>query len=104
MSLKQFKEFVLPGLQRVINIAKERDIPLLEHCEGYIWPLLGILVHAGIEAYHQSEPTAGTDIGEVKSTYGDRMAVIGNFDCAHLLDVRYPLKMCETQPRNACAR
>ena len=40
------------------------------------------------------------DIGEVKKVYGDRVAIHGNIDCAHLLtfgkpeDVRNAVKDC----------
>jgi len=100
MSIEHFKEFVLPGLQQVINVAKERNIPFIKHSDGYIWPLLDILVNAGIDALHPIEPAAGMDIGEVKRVYGDRIAVIGNIDCAQLLtfgrpeDVRNATKEC----------
>ena len=40
---------------------------------------------AGIDAIDPLEPLAGMDIGQVKQTYGDRIALMGNLDCTELL-------------------
>lgn len=85
VSIEHFNEFILSGLKEVISIAKERNIPILKHSDGYLWPLLDILVDSGIDALQAIEPAAGMDIGEVKKQYGEKIAVIGNIDCAHLL-------------------
>ena len=91
MCIDHFKEFVLPGLKEVGRIAKERGVSFLKHADGHMWPLLDILVdEAGIEAYHPIEAAAGMDIREVKRSYGDQIAVIGNVDCARLLTFGTP--------------
>jgi uroporphyrinogen decarboxylase len=100
MSPEHFDEFVLPGLQKVVNRAKEKNIPFIKHCDGYIWPIIDRLIETGIDGLNPIEPAAGMDIGEVKNAYGDRIAVIGNIDCAHLLsfgskeDVQNAVKDC----------
>ncbi len=100
MSIDHFKEFVLPGLQKVIKLAKDKNLPFLKHCDGNLWPILDLLVEEGIDAINPIEPTAGMDIGEVKRVYGDRIALIGNIDCTHLLtygkpeEVRNAVKEC----------
>jgi uroporphyrinogen decarboxylase len=100
MSHKHFDEFVLPGLQKIVNTAKERNVPFIKHCDGNIWTILDKMVETGIDAMNPIEPAAGMNIGEVKRIYGDRIAVIGNIDCAHLLsfgspeDVREAVKEC----------
>ncbi len=85
LSLSHFNEFILPGLKEVINIAKENNIPALKHSDGNIWPLLETIVNTGIDAIQAIEPAAGMDIGEVKKAFGNKIAVIGNVDCAELL-------------------
>ena len=90
MSPEHFKEFVLPGLQQVIDVAKVRGIPFIKHSDGNIWALLDMIVDAGIDAFQAVEPAAGMDIGEVKKAYGDRIALIGNVDCAQLLTFGTP--------------
>ena len=90
MSLNHFEEFVLPGLRNVIKVAKDNKIPFIKHCDGYIWPILEILVKEGIDAINPIEPAAGMEIGQVKKLYGDRIAVHGNIDCSHLLSFGTP--------------
>lgn len=95
LSVEHFKEFVLPGLKRVIAVAKERNVPFLKHSDGNEWMLLDLMVDAGIDGLHAIEPAAGMDIGEVKKAYGRRIALIGNIDCAGLLTYGKPEQVCE---------
>ncbi len=90
MSPQHFREFVLPGLQRVVDVGRERNVPVIKHADGYVWPLLPMMVDTGIDAFNPIEPAAGMDIGEVKRAFGDRIAVIGNIDCANLLQFGEP--------------
>jgi uroporphyrinogen decarboxylase len=85
ISDKHFQEFILPGLKKAIDIAKNNNVPYIKHCDGYVWPLLDTLVNTGIDAINPIEPAAGMDIGKVKRTFGDRVTIIGNVDCSHLL-------------------
>jgi len=85
MSPALFKEFILPYLRRSIESAHELGVPYIKHTDGNVWPLLDMMVEAGIDALDPIEPIAGMDIGEVKHRYGDRIAVVGNVDCTELL-------------------
>jgi uroporphyrinogen decarboxylase len=95
LSIEHFREFVLPGLERVMEPAKERGVPFLKHSDGYLWPLLDIMVDAGIDGLHAIEPAAGMDIGKVKEAYGARISLIGNVDCAGLLTFGTPEEVRE---------
>lgn len=90
MSPAHFDEFCLPGLQRVVTNAKERNIPFIKHSDGNIWAIIDRLVETGIDGLNPIEPAAGMDIGEVKKAYGDRIALVGNIDCARLLPFGTP--------------
>ena len=100
MSMDHFKEFILPGLRNVIKVAKDNNIPFAKHTDGNIWPILDLLVDEGIDAINPIEPAAGMDIGAVKEKYGNRIALIGNIDCSHLLtfgkpgEIREAVKEC----------
>ncbi|HEY3398722.1 MAG TPA: uroporphyrinogen decarboxylase family protein [Armatimonadota bacterium] len=86
MSPTHFREFVLPYLQEIVDVAHARGVPYIKHCDGNIWSLLDMLVdEAGIDALDPMEPLAGMDIGKVKEKYGDRIALCGNIDCSVLL-------------------
>lgn len=88
MSPKHFREFVLPYLKRSLDVAHELGVPYIKHTDGNIWPILEIMVDAGIDAIDPLEPIAGMDIGEAKQRFGNRIALIGNIDCTELLPRR----------------
>jgi uroporphyrinogen decarboxylase len=85
MSPRAFREFFHPGLIRVIAGFHEAGLPVIKHTDGNIRPLLDMILETGIECLDPIDPVAGMDIGEMKSRYGDRIALKGNVDCAHTL-------------------
>lgn len=95
MSPEHFREFVLPGLQRMADVAKAGGVPFVKHTDGNVWSLMDDMVAAGIAAIDPLEPIAGMDIGAVKQRYGDRIAVVGNVDCGELLSRGSPAKVVE---------
>jgi uroporphyrinogen decarboxylase len=80
-----FREFVLPYLREMVDLATSRGVPFVKHTDGNVWSLMDDLVATGIAGLDPLEPIAGMDIGEVKRRYGDRIAVVGNVDCGDLL-------------------
>jgi uroporphyrinogen decarboxylase len=96
MSPAHFREFVLPYLTEVVEVAHARGLPFIKHCDGNIWPLLDMLAdEAKIDAIDPLEPLAGMDIGRVKEQYGDRLALCGNIDCGVLLTRGTPAQVVE---------
>jgi len=99
MNPRQFREYELPNLKAIINIAKKYGIPVLKHSDGNLYPILDDIVNAGISALHPIEPGL-MDIGDVKERYGDRICIVGNVDCKHILpygteeDVRRDVRRC----------
>lgn len=85
MSPEHFREFVLPYLQEVVDVAHSCDVAFIKHTDGNIWPILDMMVEVGIDCIDALEPIAGMDIGEVKRRYGDRISLAGNVDCGELL-------------------
>lgn len=85
MSPEAFKEFVLPYLQEMVNLAKSKGVPFIKHTDGNILPIIDMIVDSGIDALDPLEPIAGMDIGMIKEKYGNRIALIGNIDCTQLL-------------------
>jgi uroporphyrinogen decarboxylase len=86
MSLDHFNKFCMPGLKIVRDQARECNLPFIKHSDGYVWPFMDTFVNdLKIDAFHPSEPIAGMRIEQVKEIYGDKIAVIGNIDCSHLL-------------------
>jgi len=85
MSPALFKEFVLPYLQEMVDLAKNKGVPFIKHTDGNLWSIMDMIVDTGIDALDPIEPIAGMDIGKVKELYSDRIALIGNIDCTELL-------------------
>jgi len=85
LSPSMFRRFILPYLKEVVGVAKRLGVPFIKHTDGNLWPILDLLVEAGIDALHPLEPAAGMDIGRVKRLWGDRIAVVGNVDCSVVL-------------------
>jgi uroporphyrinogen decarboxylase len=85
MSPEMFRLFILPHLKRAVDAIHEEGGRCIKHCDGNLWPILGDMVNTGIEAINPLEPVAGMDVAEVKAQYGDRIAIMGNIDCAELL-------------------
>jgi uroporphyrinogen decarboxylase len=85
MSPRQFEEFCLPYLQKLVDRCKRRGVPHIKHTDGNIWPIIDMIVDTGTSALDPLEPVAGMDIGVVKEKYGDRVAVVGNVDCTGVL-------------------
>jgi uroporphyrinogen decarboxylase len=95
-----FKEFILPRLEKMVDVVHEEGGKVVKHSDGNLWPILDMIVNAGIDGIHPLEPVAGMDIGEVKKKYGNRVCVLGNIDCSHLLpngtesEVKAAVKEC----------
>lgn len=85
MSPAHFAEYSAPYICEMADAAHERSVPFVKHTDGYIWPIMDMIVDAGVDAIDPIEPIAGMDIGEVKARYGDKVAVVGNIDCTEVL-------------------
>lgn len=100
MSPEHFRQFVLPGLRKCVKSVKDNGAYCIKHTDGNLWSILDMIVGTGIDGINPLEPIAYMDIGEVKAKYGDRVAVVGNIDCGHVLseasveEVKAAVKEC----------
>lgn len=85
MSPAHLREFILPYLQKAVDIAKAKGKPFIKHTDGYLWQVMDMLVDTGIDGLDPIEPIADMDIGDVKKKYGKRITVCGNVDCTVIL-------------------
>lgn len=90
MSPRHFRQLFYPGLCRVMRGFKELGLYVIKHTDGNLWPILDMIVDAGIDCLDPIDPIAGMDLTEVKAKYGDRIAVKGNVDCAELMTFGSP--------------
>ncbi len=89
VSPRMFETFFLPGLQRVVQVAKDLGLHVIKHSDGNVESILGQMVETGIDGFHPSDPSAGMDIVDVKRRYGNRICVIGGIDAGDPLS-RWP--------------
>jgi uroporphyrinogen decarboxylase len=85
VSPQAFREFLLPGLKRVVAGCKQLGLPVIKHTDGNIMPLIDMIIDSGIDCLDPIDPVAGLDIGEIKKNYGRRIALKGNVNCAQTL-------------------
>ena len=57
---------------------------VIKHTDGNIMPILDQLVDCHPHALHSIDPQGHVDIAEVKRLVGDKVALIGNVNCAAL--------------------
>ena len=100
MSPAHFREFILPGLSRMVDAIHEEGALCIKHSDGNLWPIIDMIVDTGIDGLNPIDPISGMDIGEVKVKYGERICLLGNIDCTHVLcrasveDVVQEVKNC----------
>lgn len=99
INVQLFKQFELPNMRRAVDLARNRGIPVLKHSDGNLYPLVDDILDTGIAGLHPIEPGA-MDLHDVKKRYGDRICVLGNVDCRHVLpygspeEVRRDVRRC----------
>jgi uroporphyrinogen decarboxylase len=96
MSPKHFREFFYPGLCRVMGGYKELGLYVIKHTDGNLWKIIDMIIDSGIDCLDPIDPQAGMDLGEVKTKYGDRVALKGNVDCAQLMTFGTPEEVFES--------
>lgn len=82
LSPRMFAKFVTPFLKQQADNIHAAGAFAVKHTDGNIMPIVDQLVDSGVDALHSLDPMAGVDIAEVKRRFGDRIALIGNVNCA----------------------
>ena len=85
ISPSHFKKIFFAPLCRVMHGYKDRGLYIIKHTDGYIMPLIDMIVDSGIDCLDPIDPTAGMDLAAMKKKYGRRIALKGNVDCAQTL-------------------
>ena len=81
-----FARFLLPHLERLIDLGHDYGLKVMLHCCGGIEPLIEPMIAAGLDALHAVQPSCrGMDLPELKRTYGRRIVFNGAIDSHHVL-------------------
>lgn len=85
MSPAAFTHFILPRLKRMVDLIHEEGALCVKHSDGNLYPILELIASAGADGLNPVEPVAGMELKKTKQLVGDRLCLVGNIDCAHLL-------------------
>ena len=86
MSPSTWRELVKPHLQRVVDVGKERDLPVAYHCCGALRPIVGDLIEMGVNVLNPVQCNCpGMDPLELKKEFGSKLAFMGGVDTQDLL-------------------
>ncbi|AQQ70477.1 methylcobalamin:coenzyme M methyltransferase [Limihaloglobus sulfuriphilus] len=77
ISPRMYGELFLEGFSQRVASVKVHNQRVIKHMCGNNWPILDLMVQAGIECYQSVQQSAGMDIAEVYAGYNDKFAVWG---------------------------
>lgn len=81
ISKKMWRKYVKPCHERIFEVAKSFGVPIMYHCDGALYPLLGELVDLGIDLLNPIQAdAAGMDPQKIKDEFGDRLSFHGGID------------------------
>ncbi|MGQ9781394.1 MAG: uroporphyrinogen decarboxylase family protein [Nitrososphaeria archaeon] len=93
------REYDLPSLQKIVNIGKRYNVPVLKHSDGNLYVIVDDLIDTGIKGLHPIEPGA-MDLADMKKRYGHKICLLGSVDMRYVLpfgneqDVRKEVRRC----------
>jgi uroporphyrinogen decarboxylase len=96
MSPELFDKMILPRLKRMVDVIHEEGTMVIKHSDGNLYPILEAMVSCGADGLNPIEPVAGMDLATVKRLVGNRIALVGNVDCGHLLSHGTPEQVRQT--------
>ncbi|MGD0898404.1 MAG: uroporphyrinogen decarboxylase family protein [Thermoguttaceae bacterium] len=86
LSPAQFNRFMLPHLQRLIDLGHAYRLKVMLHCCGGFEPLMAGMIAAGLDGVHAIQPCCGgMDLRQLKEKYGGTILFNGAIDSHHVL-------------------
>ena len=86
MSPAMFEKFIMPGLRRLIDVAKKHNKFVMLHSCGSIYRIIPLLIDAGVDIIHPVQAKAvGMDAVTLAKLYKKRIAFAGAVDTQDLL-------------------
>ncbi len=81
MSARMWRRLIKPLHERIIAVAKARNIPIMYHCDGALYPLIPELIEMGISLLNPVQAdAAGMEPQRLKDEFGDRLSFHGGID------------------------
>jgi hypothetical protein len=85
MSPRMAGEFIFPHLRALCDLAHARGRYFIKHTDGNMWPLLDMMVDAGVDGWHGIQPSIGMALPKLQETYGGRICFFGGVDLDTLI-------------------
>ncbi|MHB8862871.1 MAG: uroporphyrinogen decarboxylase family protein [Pirellulaceae bacterium] len=86
VSPAQFERFLLPHLQRLIDLGHSYQLKVQLHCCGGFEPLIPAMITAGLDGLHAIQPCChGMNLAMLKAKYGQAILFNGAIDSHHVL-------------------
>jgi len=86
ISRRHWRQFVLPGIRRLVEQAHRYGLSVLLHSCGSVREIIGDLIDAGVEALHPVQVSAaGMTAEELGREFGDKLMFVGGIDVHELL-------------------
>ncbi|MHA2393892.1 MAG: uroporphyrinogen decarboxylase family protein [Promethearchaeota archaeon] len=89
MSPRNYREFVIPWLEKICKTAHKGGLQVVLHSCGDIYQLFEDIINAGVDAINPIEPTTANsdyDIFKLHEKYGDKISFVGNVSPQDLSD------------------
>lgn len=87
----QLKEFVYPGIKKIIDQAKSYNLKVVMHSCGAVSSIIPDLIEFGIDALHPLQAKAkGMDAVSLAATFKDKLVFIGGIDTQEVLPFGTP--------------
>ena len=91
ISPEKFKQFVLPGIKRLVDVAKHYNIKSILHSCGSIVKALPMIIDAGVTAIHPIQAkAAGMEAEKLMAEFGKDLIFMGGVDTQELLPFGTP--------------
>lgn len=86
MSPELWRKIIKPGLAKIFEVAKSKDLPVAYHCCGSLYPIIGDLIDIGLDVLHPIQPNCpNMDPSSLKKEFGKDIAFIGGLDTQELI-------------------
>jgi len=80
-----WRSLIYPNDKLIADAIKRRGKPVAMHNDGNIWQIMDDLVEMGVDVLHPLQTSAGMDLLQVKSRYGDRLTINGGLEIGQVL-------------------
>ncbi len=86
LSEAMFRRFILPHLQRLVDLGQAYGLKVMLHCCGGVAELIPAMIEIGLDGLHAVQPCCrGMDLRLLKTRFGDKMLFNGAIDSHHVL-------------------